>query len=60
MSREEKLELTLFMTVRNSIVLPIGLKLDKTQKEITDMTKETMLEIQGMIDYKKAKELYEL
>jgi hypothetical protein len=60
MSREEKLELTLFMTVRNSIVLPIGIKLDKTQKEITDMTKETMIEIQSMIDYKKAKEFYEL
>lgn len=60
MSEKERLELTLFMAVRNSIVLPIGLKLHKSEKEITDMTKETIIEMQGMIDYKKAKELYEL
>ena len=60
MSEKERLELTLFMAVRNSIVLPIGLKLHKSQKEITDMTKETIIEMQGMIDYGKAKELYEL
>lgn len=60
MTDEEKLKLMLFMVVRNSKVLPIGMKLNKTEKEITDMTKETIKELEKMIDFKRGKELYEL
>lgn len=55
MTEEEKLKLMLFMVVRNSKVLPIGMKLNKTEKEITDMTKETIKELEKMIDFKRGK-----
>ena len=48
------------MVVRNSKVLPIGMKLNKTEKEITDKTKATINEIEKMINFEKARELYEL
>lgn len=56
----EKYKLMLFMVVRNSKVLPVGLKLNKSQKEITDKTKETIKELEKSIDFRKAKEFYEL
>jgi hypothetical protein len=59
-SEEEKLRLMLFMVVRNSQVLPIGMKLNRTEKEISDKTKETIKEIEKMINFERAKELYEL
>lgn len=60
MSEAERLKLMLFMVVRNSTVLPKGLELDKTEKEISEMTVDTMREIETMIDFKRAKELYNL
>ena len=60
MSEEEKIKLMLFMVVRNSQVLPAGIKLHKTEKEITDKTKETIKELENMINFERAKELYEL
>lgn len=60
MSEEEKIKLMLFMVVRNSQVLPVGMKLNKTEKEITDMTKKTIKEIEKMINFDKARELYSL
>lgn len=60
MSELEKYKLMLFMVVRNSKVLPIGLKLNKSQKEITDKTKETIEELEKSINFEKAKEFYEL
>lgn len=48
------------MVVRNSQVLPVAMKLNKTEKEITDKTKETIKELEKMIDFKKAEELYNL
>ena len=60
MKEEEKLRLMLFMVVRNSQVLPTGMKLNKTEKEITDMTKQTIKELEKMINFDKARELYEL
>lgn len=60
MNEEEKTKLMLFMVVRNSQVLPAGMKLNKTEKEITDMTKVTIKEIEKMINFEKARELYEL
>lgn len=57
---EEKTKLILFMVVRNSKVLPAGIKLGKTEKEITEMTKETIKSLEKMIDFQRAKELYNL
>lgn len=56
----EKVKLMLFMVVRNSKVLPKGLELLKTNKEITDKTKETIKEIEKMINFEKAREFYNL
>lgn len=58
MSREEMLKLALFMVIRNSKVLPKGLELGKTSKEINKMTIDTMNECINMIDYDIAKQLY--
>lgn len=55
-----ELELTLFMVVRNSAVLPLGLHLKKTEKEITDKTFETIECIKKQIDYKAAEKFYNL
>lgn len=60
MSEKEIIKLMLFMVVRNSKVLPAGIKLNKTEKEITDMTKATIKELEKMINFERAKELYEL
>lgn len=60
MSKEEKLKLMLFIVVRNNQVLPDGIKLNKTEKEITEMTKKTITELEKMIDFEKVKELYNL
>ena len=58
MSREEMFKLTLFMIIRNSKVLPKGLELGKTSKEINKMTIDTMNKCINMIDYNIAKQLY--
>lgn len=56
---KNKYKLALFMTIRNFKVMPVGIKLGKSSKEINKMSYETMCEILTMIDYNKAKELYE-
>lgn len=59
LSEEEKYKLALFMVIRNSTVMPKGLELGKTQKEINKMTYKTIQEIINMINFDIAKELYE-
>lgn len=59
-SKDERYKLMLFMVVRNSAVLPKGMELGKSEEEISAMTIETMQELEGMIDFRRAKELYEL
>lgn len=56
---KNKYKIALFVVIRNSIVMPKGIELGKTTKEINKMSYETMCEILTMIDYKKAKELYD-
>lgn len=56
-SKSRQLELTLFMVVRNFKVLPVGLELGKTNKEITDMTLETIEKIKQSINYNAVEEL---
>lgn len=48
--KAKDLQLQLFAFVRNSCVAPVGLKLKKTQQEITDKTFETIREAQKIID----------
>lgn len=45
----ERLEATLFVVVRNSIVLPVGMRMRKSQEEITKMTFNTIKELQTQI-----------
>lgn len=56
---KNKYKLALFMVIRNSIVMPQGIKLGKTDKEINEMSYETMCSVLSMINYDKAKEFYE-
>lgn len=60
MSKETRLELMLFMVVRNTVVLPKGIELGKSLKEISDMTKETIREIERQIDFEVAEKQYNL
>ncbi|MBO7225088.1 MAG: hypothetical protein J6V35_04180 [Bacteroidales bacterium] len=60
MSELEKYKLMLFMTVRNSAVLPKGMELGKTEEEISRMTRDTLKAMEKMIDFEGAKKLYEL
>ena len=60
MDKDERYKLMLFMVVRNSAVLPKGMELGKSEEEISEMTIETMRELENMIDFRRAKELYEM
>lgn len=55
---KNKYKLALFMVIRNSSVMPQGIKLGKTNKEINEMSYETMCSLLTMIDYNKAEEFY--
>ena len=60
---QEKLadtELLLFAVVRNRLILPIGLRLGKTQKEISEKTFETIERISEKVDRERMRELMEL
>ena len=58
MSEEEKYKIALFMVIRNFKVLPTGMKLGKTEKEIDKMSYQTMQEVLKMIDFEKAEKMY--
>ena len=56
---KNKYKLALFMVIRNSIVMPQGIKLGKTDKEINKMSYETMCSVLTMINYDRAEKFYE-
>ena len=56
----ERLETILFAVVRNNAVLPLGLRLGKSEEEISRMTLATINEIEKNINYKKMRELIAL
>lgn len=56
---KNKYKLALFMVIRNSTVLPKGIELQKSSKEISQMSYETMCEVLTMIDFNTAKKMYE-
>lgn len=55
---KNKYKLALFMVIRNSMVMPQGIKLGKTDKEINEMSYETMCSVLTMIDYDQAEKFY--
>ena len=55
---ENKYKLALFMVIRNSMVMPEGIKLGKTYNEINEMSYETMCSVLTMIDYDRAEKFY--
>lgn len=56
---KKKYKLALFMIIRNSVVMPKGIELQKTSKEINRMSYETLCEVLNMIDFKQAEKMYE-
>lgn len=56
---KEKYKIALFMVIRNSQVMPVGMKLGKSKKEINKKAYETMCELISMIDYDNARKEYE-
>lgn len=56
---KEKYKIALFMVIRNSQVMPAGMKLGKSKKEINKKAYETMCEVISMIDYDNARKEYE-
>ena len=55
---KNKYKLALFMVIRNSLVMPEGIKLGKTYKESNEMSYETMCSVLTMIDYDRAEKFY--
>lgn len=56
---KNKYKIALFMVIRNSQVMPLGMKLGKSKKEINKKAYETMCEVISMIDYDNARKEYE-
>lgn len=56
---KEKYKIALFMVIRNSQVMPVGMELGKSKKEINKKAYETMCEVISMIDYDNARKEYE-
>lgn len=60
MNEEEKYKIALFMIIRNSTVMPKGMVLCKSMKEINKMSYATMQEILNKtVDFERAKKIYE-
>ncbi len=59
LTKEEKYKLALFMVIRNSYVMPKGLALGKSTKEINQMTINVCRKILTSIDFDEARKEYE-
>ena len=60
---ERKLEeayILLFAVVRSTAVLPLGVKLGKTEKEVSEKTFETIAELKKTVDYGKTRKCMDL
>ncbi len=51
----EEAQILLFAVVRSAAVLPLGVKLGKTEKEISEKTFETIVEMKKTVDYAKTR-----
>ena len=58
LTEAEQYKLALFAAIRNSIVMPAGVKLGKNMHEINKMSVETMHEVLKMCDFEKLRESY--
>jgi hypothetical protein len=54
MTELERTQTALFTVIRNSQVMPVGIKLGKSMEEINRMTVATMIEIFKSIDFDRA------
>ena len=59
MSQEEKYKLALFAVIRDSTVMPQGVKLRKTMHEINTMAVAVMANIMESYDFERLKESYD-
>ena len=53
--RLEETQILLFAAVRNAAVLPIGVRLGKSEKEISEKTFETIAEMKNTVDFAKTR-----
>ena len=58
LTEAELYKLALFAAIRNSTVMPAGVKLGKNMHEINKMSVETMYEVLEMCDFEKLRESY--
>lgn len=58
MTELERIQTALFVVIRNSQIMPMGLKLGKSKEEINLMAYETMFEVCKMIDFDLAYKSY--
>ena len=58
LTEEKQYKLALFAAIRNSTVMPPGVKLDKNMHDINKMSVETMHEVLKMCDFEKLRESY--
>ena len=58
LTEAEQYKLALFAAIRNSMVMPAGVKLGKNMHEINKMSVETMHELLKMCDFEKLRESY--
>ena len=58
LTEAELYKLALFAAIRNSTVMPAGVKLGKDMHEINKMSVETMHELLKMCDFEKLRESY--
>ena len=58
LTEAEQHKLALFAAIRNSTVMPSGVKLGKNMHEINKMSVETMHEVLKMCDFEKLRESY--
>lgn len=59
MTELEKMQIALFMVIRNSRVLPVGIAKEKSMQEINKMSYETMQECIKMINFDIAVKYYQ-
>ena len=58
LTEAEQYKLALFAAIRNSTVMPSGVKLGKNMHEINKMSVEIMHEVLKMCDFEKLRESY--
>lgn len=49
----EKYKIALYIIIKHNQVMPVGIKLGKSHKEIIEMSKETMEKVLSMLNFEK-------